>query len=245
MSETAIELDRLKSAFLAIISHELRTPLTEIITAASILDGRYVGELTDEQQHYLDVIRHSAEHLNDLIRDLLAFSQLEAEVTQILREPTGLNELVGAALDFHRSRIDSKRISISLELDPGLPPIAVDRGKILRVLSNLISNAVNFTGEGGTIRIGTERADGELLVRIADSGSGIPKEKQPHIFDSFYQADDPLVREIGGLGIGLAYARRIVEAHGGRISFESTEGVGSVFSVALPEQPDGPGAGGK
>ena len=243
MGKPSSELDRLKSAFLAIISHELRTPLTEILTATSILDGRFVGDLNAEQQHYLDVIRRSAEHLNELIRDLLAFSQLEAEVTQILSEPTSLNDLAGAAVDLYRGRMQDKRIRLLVEPAPGLAPIPVDRGKILRVLSNLISNAVNFTAEGGCISVVTERGDGEQIVSVSDTGVGIPKEKQAHIFDSFYQADDPLTREIGGLGIGLAYARRIVQAHGGRIYIVSAEGEGSKFSVALPDVTEADSAG--
>lgn len=229
------ELDRLKAAFLAIISHELRTPLTEILTAASILAQGYVGELNEAQTRYLQVIEHSAEHLNQLIQDLLAFSQLEAEVVQTLREPTRLNDLAGAAVDLYHQPLAGKRIHLTSRLQPDLPPIAVDRAKILRVLSNLLSNAVSYTGAGGMIVVCTRAENGGQTFEVTDTGVGIPAQKQAHIFESFYQAEDPLTREVGGLGIGLAYARRLVEAHGGRISFESAEGQGSTFRIWLPE----------
>jgi signal transduction histidine kinase len=232
---TGDEVDRLKAAFLAIISHELRTPLTEIMAAASMLGDGYLGSLSDEQRHYVEMIANSAENLNKIIQDLLSFAQLQADVVETLSEPTALSDLVCAAIELHRSQMEDKRINLILRLAPDLPTIRLDRIKMARVYSNLISNAVNFTREGGRIMVRT-RTDGEgQALDVADNGVGIPKSRQPNLFDSFYQAEDPMTRQTGGLGIGLAYARRIVEAHRGRLTFESIEGKGSLFSVWLPE----------
>ncbi len=228
------ELDRLKAAFLAIISHELRTPLTEIIAAASILGDGFLGSLTEEQRHYVEMIEDSAEHLNKLLQDLLSFAQLQADVIEIFTEPTDLNQVAAAALDLYHGQMQKKNLQLIQQLAPELPPIPLDSVKLLRVFSNLLSNGVNFTREGGRIMIRTRAAEDGQVFEVADTGIGIAEEKQAHLFESFYQAQDPLTRERGGLGIGLAYARRIVEAHGGRITFESVAGEGSLFSVWLP-----------
>jgi signal transduction histidine kinase len=237
------ELDRLKAAFLAIISHELRTPLTEIIAATSILGDGYLGTFNEDQQRYLEMIENSAEHLNQLLQDLLSFSQLQSEIVETLREPTDLNEVARAAMDLYRGQMEQKKLQLVTRLTPGLAPLLLDRVKILRVFSNLISNGVKFTREGGRIMVRTRAVDVGEVFEVADTGIGIPRSKQARLFESFYQAEEPLTRDVGGLGIGLAYARRIVEAHGGRTTFESVEGQGSLFCVWLPPHPDSLGHG--
>lgn len=228
------ELDRLKASFLAIISHELRTPLTEIMAAASILGDGYLGSLTDEQRHYLGMIESSAANLNKIIQDLIVFAQLQADVVETLSEPTRLNDLARAAIDLHRPQMEQKNLLLVTRFAPDLKTINLDRIKMARVYSNLISNAVNFSRVGGRIMVRT-RCEGEWqIVDVADNGVGIPKSRQANLFDSFYQAEDPMTRQSGGLGIGLAYARRIVEAHKGRLTFESIEDKGSLFSAWLP-----------
>ncbi len=233
-SSPSPELDRLKAAFLAIISHELRTPLTEIIAAASVLGDGYLGGLSDDQRKYLEMIENSADQLNKLLQDLLSFTQLQSDIVETLRVPSDLNDVAQAAIALYRGQMEQKKIHLITRLAADLPPLPLDRVKILRVFSNLLSNAVNFTAEGGRIMVRTRAVEDRQVFDVADNGTGIPKAKQPHIFDSFYQAEDPLTRQVGGLGIGLAYARRITEAHGGRITFESIEGKGSLFSVWLP-----------
>lgn len=227
------ELDRLKGAFLAIISHELRTPLTEIIAALGFLKEGSLGSLNEQQRQYLGIAENAAEHLNTLISDLIAFAQLQAETVETRREPTVLVELVSAVIDQQRSRAEAKQLHLSLAPADSLPPIPVDRALMARVISNLIINAINFTPAGGwvTVRVGAE--SNAQCVIVKDTGVGIPKEKQARLFESFYQADDHLTRQVSGLGIGLAYARRIVEAHHGRIVFSSEEGNGSTFTVYL------------
>lgn len=230
------QLDPLKAAFLAIISHELRTPLAEIMAAASVLEEGYTGSLGDDQRHYLEMIESSAANLDKIIQDLLAFAQMQADVVQTMSEPTMLSDLARASISLHRSQIERKRLSLIERLSPALLPIKLDRIKMARVFSNLVSNAVNFTREGGRIMVRTRREGNKQIFDVADNGVGIPKSRQDHVFDSFYQAEDPMTRETGGLGIGLAYARRIVEAHHGGIGFESIEGKGSIFSVWLPAE---------
>jgi signal transduction histidine kinase len=229
------ELAQLKAAFLAIISHELRTPLTEIMGAASLLSAGYLGTLNEKQREYLTMIESSASHLNVLIQDLLSFAQLQSQTTELLRVPVTLAEIGRDALALHRAEAAKKNLLVITDLDTPLPPLPLDRVKMTRVVSNLISNAINFTPEGGRIMVRTRGRDGGQMLDVADTGVGIPQEKRANIFDSFYQTEDPLTRTVGGLGIGLAYARQIVEAHRGRIGVESIKGRGSLFTIWLPE----------
>ncbi len=228
------ELDRLKAAFLAIISHELRTPLTEIIAAVGILDGDFLGPLNADQRHYLMMIQGSASKLNSLIQDLLSFAQLQASVKELMRVPTQLEAMAQEAIHLHRTEMDEKKILLITDFAPNLPPISLDRQKITRVISNLVSNAISFTPEGGRVMVRTRVLDGGQAIDVADTGVGIPKEKQAKIFDSFYQTNDPMTRSVGGLGIGLAYAKQIVVAHYGKIRVDSVLGKGSMFTVWLP-----------
>ncbi len=240
MGQPLNELDRLKGSFLAIISHELCTPLTEIITATEILEGT---SLNKDQRQCLEVIEHSALQLNKLIQDLISFAELQNEAIETRPGLNDLNQVALAAVDLYRTQMRDRGLLLVLRLAPDLPPLSFDRLKMLRVFSNLISNGVNFSREGGRIMVRTRRVGDCEILDVADTGVGIPREKQAHIFDGFYQVEDPLTRRVGGLGIGLAYARQLVEAHGGQITCESIEGQGSMFSVWLPVSRNLQGAG--
>jgi two-component system phosphate regulon sensor histidine kinase PhoR len=205
------------------------------MAAASLLGDGYLGSLSEEQRRYLHLIENSAGHLNALIQDLLSFAQLQSQVTELLLDRTMLSTLARDAIALYRAQIERKRLYLITSFDENLGPLLLDRYKMTRVISNLLSNAVTFTPEGGRIMVRTRAADGGQILDVADTGVGISKEKLARIFDSFYQAEEPLTRTKGGLGIGLAYARQIVEAHHGRITVDSVAGKGSLFTVWLPE----------
>ncbi len=228
------EVDRLKGAFLAIISHELRTPLTEIVAALDLLQDKSLGSLSPQQLQYLSIARDAANQLDSLINDLIAFAQLQAEVVQIHTEPASLEDIVHRVVSQLRPQASAKSLHLDLAMAPPLAAICVDTAMITRVISNLVINAINYTPPGGQVSVSIGTEPGFQIIQVKDSGVGIPKEKQPFLFESFYQASDHLTRQVGGLGIGLAYARRIVQAHGGRITFSSEEGKGSLFVVHLP-----------
>ena len=228
------QLERLKGAFLAIISHELRTPLTEIITALNLLQDNYTGPLNAQQHKYIAIADDAASHLDMLISDLIAFAQLQAETVETRREPTLLSELVSYVVEQHRARAQAQHLNLLFSAAQRLPPVPADRSLMTRVVANLIINAINFTPSGGHVMVRISATVNEQCIVVQDTGVGIPKEKQDRLFESFYQAADSLTRQVGGLGIGLAYARRIVEAHHGKITFASVEGKGSTFTVHLP-----------
>lgn len=228
------ELDRLKSAFLAIISHELRTPLTEIVAALCLLQEDYVGPLNDRQRQYVDIAKGAADRLDGLISDLIAFSQLQSEMMETRQELHPLSTLVARVTESLRPRAQFKELALSFSSVRDLPPILVDEALITRVVSNLVINAINFTPAKGQVNVSVNREPGFQTITVHDTGVGIPQEKKALLFDSFYQANGYLTRQVGGLGIGLAYAKRIVEAHKGKITFTSQEGQGSSFVVHLP-----------
>lgn len=230
------ELERLKAAFLAIISHELRTPLTQIIAATSLLNDGFLGSLSEEQRHYLNMIETSALELNRLIQDLISFAQLQSTATELVRTTATLMACAQDAIAMQQLPINKRQLHLIRDLAPDLAPLSIDRAKMTNVISNLINNAVNFTPPGGRIMVRTRALDGGQAIDVADSGVGISKEKQTRIFEAFYQAEDTNTRTVGGLGIGLAHARQIVEAHQGWITVESVSGKGSMFTVWLPNE---------
>jgi PAS domain S-box-containing protein len=224
------EIDRLKSEFIATASHELRTPLTSVQMGVHLLLEGSVGELTDKQQEILEACRQDCERLDKLMRDLLDLSRIEAGESQPQLSLVGARDLIIAAAEELRPRVESKGLGLRVDASVGLPSVWTDRAQIERVITNLVVNAVRHTGHG-EIKISAEACDGQVAVSVRDTGGGIPPEYLPRIFDKFVQV--PGARA-GGAGLGLAISKSIVEAHGGLISVRSEVGRGTTFTFTLP-----------
>jgi signal transduction histidine kinase/CheY-like chemotaxis protein len=227
---------RLKSEFAANISHELRTPLNLIIGFSEILAGAARGRrgrIPPALQADVDVIYRNAQHLSELIDDVLDLSQVEAGRMGLTREEVALGTVVDEAASAVAVRIELAGLALRIEVAPGLPPVQVDRARMRQVLINLLNNAARFTDVGG-ITVSAARRDNELLVTVADTGVGIAPTDLPHLFDEFYQTESALARRAGGSGLGLTISKRFVELHGGAMWAESTPGVGSSFFFTLP-----------
>jgi signal transduction histidine kinase len=224
------ELDRLKSEFIATASHELRTPLTSVQMGVHLLLEGAAGELNDKQAEVLGACREDCGRLDKLMRDLLDLSKIEAGENRPQLKPVKTREFIVAEAEELRSQVESKGLFFGVQVPLGLPDVTIDRTQIERVLANLVVNAIRNTKQG-EIRISAERRGNHVAVSVSDTGTGIPQEYLPHIFEKFVQVPGAVS---GGAGLGLAISRLIVEAHGGQISVQSELGHGSTFTFTLP-----------
>ncbi|WP_437923010.1 hybrid sensor histidine kinase/response regulator [Sorangium sp. So ce291] len=223
---------RIKDAFLATVSHELRNPLNAILLWTRLLGSGRVDAL--KMQQGLQAVERSARAQSQLVEDLLDVSRMMAGKLQLRPRDTDLAQIAAAAVDAVRPAAEAKRIQLEAAHDAWAGLVRVDPDRIQQVLWNLLSNAVKFTPPGGRVQVRVWREEGELRVSVADTGDGITPEFLPHVFERFRQADTMPQRQ-GGLGLGLAISRQLVELHGGTLSVDSPgEGLGAVFTVALP-----------
>ena len=224
------EIDRLKSEFIATASHELRTPLTSVQMGVHLLLEGALGDLTESQNEVLQACRQDCERLDKLMRDLLDLSRIEAGESQPQFAAVRTRDLITKAVKELRPQVEAQSLELRVDAAVDLPLVMVDRLQIERVISNLVINALRHT-KHGKIKISAERRDSYLAVSVCDTGSGIPTEYLPHIFDKFVQVPDA---PTGGAGLGLTISKSIVEAHGGQISVQSQVGRGTTFTFTLP-----------
>jgi signal transduction histidine kinase len=234
------EADRRKDEFLAMLSHELRNPLAPILNAVGVLKR---PGLSDERLEWArEVIERQVENLTRLVDDLLDVSRIAQGKIALKRENLDLAAVVARALETSRPLIEARKHKLTVKLPPQPVRLNGDLIRLAQVISNLLSNAAKYTGEGGAIRLTVETVNDEVVVRVEDNGIGIPAEDLQRIFDLFIQAERALDRAQGGLGIGLTLARGVVEMHGGRIeAFSDGPGRGSQFVARLPALVDAPG----
>jgi PAS domain S-box-containing protein len=230
------EVDQMKSEFLANISHELRTPLSIIIAYSESLRDESIT--AEHRMRFLDVIAENGQNLLTLIDDLLDLSQLEASGTTINRSLSHVHDVINSVWPRVEPLAAEKKIRLTFDPGHKIPVVNIDNRRILQVLMSLIHNAIKFTAEGGTVDVRTRCDDRGVVVEVQDNGSGIAPSEIQQVFDTFRQLDGSSTRQWGGLGIGLAMAKHIVEQHGGRIWVESEAGKGSVFSFILPVESD-------
>ena len=224
------EIDRLKSEFIANASHELRTPPTSVQMGVHLLLEGAAGDLNDKQTEVLSSCREDCERLDKLMRDLLDLSKIEAGESQPEFQKVKTREFIVNATEDLRAQVESKGLVFNVLVPVGLPDVFIDSSQIERVLANLVLNAIRYTKQG-EIRIDAEPRGNHLAISVSDTGTGIPQEYLPHIFDKFVQVPGAAT---GGAGLGLAISRVIVEGHGGQISVQSEMGQGSTFTFTLP-----------
>jgi len=214
------------------VSHELRTPLSAI---KGSMEGLMDGVLPATDETYLQ-IHLEADRLSRLVDDLQELSRVEARAYQLDVRSVNFANIAQTVAKRLSTQLESKRISLDINLPAGIPGVLADEDRTVQVLTNLVSNAIQYTDEGGKVTVTTSRVGNELQVSVRDTGVGIPVEHLPHIFDRFYRVDKSRSRHSGGgSGIGLTIAKHFVEAQGGKIWVESEgESKGSVFNFTLP-----------
>jgi signal transduction histidine kinase len=231
--QQAEEASRLKEEFLATVSHELRTPLNAVVGWSKLLRS---GKLdADGASHAVEVIERNAAAQRQIIEDLLDVSRIVTGKLRISTQPVDLLLVIHAAIDAVRPAAEAKEISISTHIEAPDSIVRADVERLQQVFWNLLANAVKFTPHGGFVDVYLERNDSLAEVRIEDTGPGVPAEFLPHIFERFSQADGSSTRKHGGLGLGLAIVRHLVELHGGTVSARNREaGSGAILTVRLP-----------
>lgn len=244
-----IQLNRLKDEFLACVSHELRTPLTAILGLSSLLKDQTLGNLSQRQAHYAQLIYQSGRHLMTVVNDILDLTRMETGQLDLLPEPVSIAAVCQHAYEQAKQlRLTSDRQNAGTENDNGLPGftleiesdlsfITADELRLRQMLVHLLSNALKFTAEGGQVGLKVGWWDGWVAFTIWDTGIGIPVDRQHLIFQKFQQLENPLTRRFEGTGLGLVLTQRLARLHGGDVTFVSHEGKGSQFTILLPPTP--------
>ncbi|MFC5529563.1 cell wall metabolism sensor histidine kinase WalK [Cohnella yongneupensis] len=233
------KLEQSRREFVANVSHELRTPLTTIKSYAEALDDGALEE-PPLANRFVGVIRNETERMIRLVTDLLHLSRFDSRRNQLRRQKTDLSEMLEEVVDRFSFQLRQKAITATVKVDSKTKTAWLDRDGIDQVLDNLVSNAIKYTLDGGTIDISSKMNDtGMLAIAIKDTGIGIPKKDLARIFERFYRVDKARSRNMGGTGLGLSIAREIVRAHSGSIAIESEANVGTVVTVLLPIVPEG------
>lgn len=224
---------RMKDEFLAILSHELRSPLQPLLNWAYLLRSPNLDPASAERA--LDAIERSTKTLGQLIEDLLDVSRIVTGKLRLQARPVRLPGVVRAALEAVEPAANAKPVTLEALIEPDVPPVLGDPDRLQQVLWNLLSNGVKFTPRGGRVTVSVAGRHGEVVLTVTDTGVGIKREFLPHVFERFRQAESTTNRASGGLGLGLAIVRHLVELHGGSVAVQSEgEGRGATFSVRLP-----------
>jgi len=229
-----VEADRAKTEFVSTVSHELRTPMTSIKGYADLLLLGAAGVVNENQHRFLSVIKSNADRLSVLVNDLLDISRIESGRVKLDFKMLSVETVVEQSLAALRGKIEEKGVQLITDMPEGeLPDVVGDRDRVIQILTNLVSNAYQYTPAGGSITVRARPVADFVQIDVADNGIGISAESQLKVFDRFFRADDPVVQEFPGTGLGLAIVKSLVEMHDGRIWLKSEPGKGTTFSFTL------------
>ncbi|HVN95567.1 MAG TPA: ATP-binding protein [Syntrophorhabdaceae bacterium] len=234
MCDKLQKVDKMKSEFFAAVSHELRTPLTSIKQGMSLLGEGVGGPIPDKQERLFAIISEETNRLIDIVNRLLELSKMEAGMMSYDFRHETLPPLVQKVVVEMSPLVEAKKIKLQLTIEQEIPPLKLDRERMLQALRNLVGNAVKFTPEGGKIGISANHTDGSVMLSVQDTGPGIPKENLDAVFEKFRQLPIKNSEWVKGTGLGLAFVKYIITAHGGRVWAESEPGQGSTFIFVLP-----------
>ncbi|MFA5389321.1 MAG: GAF domain-containing sensor histidine kinase [Candidatus Omnitrophota bacterium] len=235
LNEELKRLNQMKSDFISAVSHELRTPLTSIKGYASILMAGKLGDVLPAQKERLEKIDKHSNSLVHLINNLLDIARIESGKVQMDMKDVSIKEMLDSVIDIITPQVREKNISLKVNLKIKFDRIKADQGQMERVFLNLLSNAYKFTPENGRITVDVEEKNDAIQFSIEDTGIGIPPQDIQKVFQEFFRADNALDQKIKGSGLGLSLVKKIVEAHKGRIWFDSELGKGTRFTFTIPK----------
>lgn len=227
------ELDEMKSDFVNMVAHELRSPIVAIRQQNSVLLEGLAGPLQKKQEEFLQRGLMKIDQLLEMINDLLDIAKIEAGKHIQHHVPTDVGKIIEDTITFLEPRAQAQQIKLIHKLD-NLKPVQADSKRIEEIFSNLITNAINYSPEGGIVTVSAHCLNDNIEIKVSDTGVGIPETEIPKIFDKFYRVKDPKTRKVMGTGLGLSIVKGIIEAHNGTIDVESTPGEGTTFRILLP-----------
>ncbi len=234
INERLKELNKMKDEFISIVSHDLRSPLANIMLSSDMFLMKTFGELTEKQKEVVQVIKKSSVHLSKMIDDLLDLARIESGRVELRRMAGKIGDVVKESINVMQFNAHEKKIDIKLNLPETEPEISADWLKLFQVTNNLISNAIKFTHEGGSVTISVKYSQDNVEVSVKDTGQGIENDDITLIFDKFRQVKSKATRGEKGSGFGLAIAKNLIELHGGKIWAESRLGKGTTIYFTLP-----------
>jgi len=223
-----------KEEFLSVVSHELRTPITSIRGSVALVANGVAGDMSDKAKELLDISVNNCDRLNMLINDLLDVQKIEAGKMKFEISPVDVTEIIDQSIEMNRAYAEKLHCQISFVGDKLNKKVMADTGRIIQVMTNLISNAVKYGAENGIVEISMEERDAMLRVNVTDHGKGIPDSFRRIIFDKFEQSSSADNRQVQGTGLGLSIVKHIVEQHNGAVDFVSSVGKGTTFYIELP-----------
>ncbi len=231
---TIKRMDQIKSDFVAMVAHEIRGPLNSVMMQQKVVLDELAGPLTEKQREILGRASEKINALVNLSSELLDLTKMESGLANMEKQRLALGPILSDQALFHSAKAQAKGLTLELAPVAQLPPVLANRMNMEEVLSNLITNAINYTPEGGRVSISADTQGDYVRIRVADTGFGIAADELDHIFTRFYRVKNEKTRYVIGTGLGLPIVKSIMEAHNGRVEVQSEEGKGSTFSVFLP-----------
>lgn len=237
MAQRLGELDRLKAEFVSMASHELKTPLNVILGYLTLLDDGVYGPLNDKQRDVIHTLERQSHSLNRLVRQLLDVSKYDAGGATLNVQPLNTRALFAEIENSLVVLAHQRGVTFSVTAADGMPAeVWWDRDRVIEAIGNLVTNACKFTSRGGVVALHGDGEPGTVRIEVRDSGVGIPSSELPHVFRKFFQAGNQDAAAVAGTGLGLAIVRGIIEAHGGSVHVSSEVGVGTTFTILLPQR---------
>lgn len=232
------KMDQMKSDFVSMVSHEIRSPMNSLLAQMNILLDGLAGDVTEKQREILERASGKISSLNNLVSELLDIARIESGMMTSEKEDIKILHLLKEQIKFHESEAANKKINIILDSPAELPSIMANLQSIEEVISNLITNAIKYSPDGGSITLKASVENDYFTLHVKDTGFGIPEEDLDKIFTKFHRVKDENTRTIHGTGLGLAIVKSIIESHHGRVSVVSCLGGGTTFTVVLPLSPE-------